>query len=121
MYSTSLYITISCIYIKYYLNFYQHSWRTTITEQVGIPLGLLIIILIWSYVWKLLALWKSARKGSAIWFIILALINTVGILEILYIFVFSKMKCCEFKMKKKSSTKKKVSSKKKKISKRKRK
>ncbi|MEJ2267780.1 MAG: DUF5652 family protein [Nanoarchaeota archaeon] len=67
-------------------------------------------MLLWSAVWKLLALWKSARKGSAVWFIVLALINTVGILEILYIFVFSKMKCCEFKLnkiKKKNFSKKK--------------
>jgi hypothetical protein len=93
------------------------DYLTTITEQLGIPLALLIIILIWSQIWKLLALWKSARKGSIIWFIVLALINTVGILEILYIFVFSKMKCCELKMKKKTSqvkkpVKKKVSKKK---------
>lgn len=70
-----------------------------VTEQLGISIGLLVVIVIWSYVWKLLALWKSARKGSVVWFIVLALINTVGILEILYIFVFSKMKSLEFKKK----------------------
>ena len=64
-------------------------------NQWGIPLWAMFIlglIFIWSYIWKLLALWKSARKGSVVWFIALALINTVGILEILYIFVFSEMK-----------------------------
>ncbi len=86
------------------------DYLTTITEQFGISLGLLIMIVIWSMIWKFLALWKSARKGSVVWFIVLALINTVGILEILYIFVFSKMKCCELKIKKKSS--KKISTKK---------
>lgn len=89
------------------------DYLTTIAEEVGVSIWLLIVIIIWSFVWKLLALWKSARKGSVIWFIILALINTVGILEILYLFVFSKMKCCELKIKKKSSSKKKVSGKKK--------
>ena len=66
-----------------------------VIEQMGFPAGfvwLFIIIFAWSYIWKLLALWKSARKGSAVWFIILALLNTVGILEILYIFVFSEIK-----------------------------
>ena len=66
-----------------------------VIEQMGIPAGfiwLFLIILVWSYIWKLLALWKSARKGSVTWFIILALVNTIGILEILYIFVFSEMK-----------------------------
>ena len=56
-------------------------------------LGVLVLtaILIWSLVWKGLALWKAARKNSLVWFIILLVVNTVGILEILYIFVFSKM------------------------------
>ena len=65
------------------------------TSQFGVPawaLGIMCLIFVWTYIWKLLALWKSARKGSAVWFIVLALVNTVGILEILYIFVFSKMK-----------------------------
>jgi hypothetical protein len=63
-----------------------------IALQLGIGIWLLSLILIWSTVWKLLALWKSARKGSIIWFIILGLVNTLGILEILYIFIFSKWK-----------------------------
>ena len=63
--------------------------------QLGFPVwafGILVVILIWSSVWKFLALWKSARKGSVVWFIIFALVNTIGILEILYIFVFSEIK-----------------------------
>ena len=62
-----------------------------IASQLGMSVWLLIMILVWSLTWKLLALWKSARKGSLAWFAILALVNTVGILEILYIFVFSKI------------------------------
>ncbi|MCK5149502.1 hypothetical protein KAJ87_01080 [Candidatus Pacearchaeota archaeon] len=71
-----------------------------IAQQLGISFWLLIVILFWTIPWKLLALWKSARKGSVIWFIILALVNMFGILSILYIFVFSKMKCCKLKTKK---------------------
>lgn len=52
---------------------------------------LFMLLLIWSFIWKGWALWISARKNSSIWFIVLLLVNTVGILEILYIFVFSKM------------------------------
>lgn len=52
---------------------------------------ILLLITIWTGVWKALALWKSARLGSKPWFIALFILNTVGILEILYIFVFSKM------------------------------
>ena len=51
---------------------------------------LLAVVLIWSLVWKGLALWRAARAGSKWWFIAMLVINTVGILEILYIYVFSR-------------------------------
>ncbi len=73
-----------------------------VMEQLGINPWLFGFIIAWSAAWKLMALWKSARKGSVIWFIVLALVNTVGILEILYIFLFSEIK---FPKAKKSSPK----------------
>jgi len=62
-----------------------------IASLIGISLWLLIVLLAWSLVWKAIALWKSARKGNLVWFILLLVINTAGILEILYIFIFSKL------------------------------
>ena len=47
---------------------------------------------LWTLPWKGYALWKSARKNQQWWFIALLVINTLGILEILYIFYFSEMK-----------------------------
>lgn len=70
------------------------------SAALGVPVWALVLIIIWSGVWKLLALWKSARIGSIPWFIVLGIINTLGILEILYIFVFSKMKIKKKKTKK---------------------
>ena len=49
-------------------------------------------IVLWSLIWKGLALWKAARKGENVWFIALLIVNTLGILEILYIYAFSKPK-----------------------------
>jgi hypothetical protein len=66
----------------------------------GIYLILFVIMLIWSAIWKYIALWKSGRNNHLVWFIIFALVNTVGILEILYIFVFSKMKKNNFRARK---------------------
>ena len=60
--------------------------------SVGVAIVILAIISIWALVWKGLALWKSSQKKSLIWFIVLLVVNTMGILEILYIFVFSKIK-----------------------------
>jgi len=53
---------------------------------------LIILAAIWTLPWKGVALWRAARNDSKIWFIALLSINTLAILEILYIFVFSKKK-----------------------------
>ena len=63
------------------------------TEQFFIANSwILVLIAVWTLPWKGVALWKSARLRNKRWFIVLLIINTVGILEILYIFVFSKRK-----------------------------
>ncbi len=49
----------------------------------------IILLVVWTLVWKGLALWKSARRGDKAWFIALLIVNTVGALEILYLLVFS--------------------------------
>ena len=67
------------------------NYLTDLASQFGVPIWLFIIIFSWIIVWKLLALWKSARNNHIVWFIVLAILKTVGILEILYIYVFSKM------------------------------
>ncbi len=61
-----------------------------LTEADGSFLILLIVLMIWVTVWKGLALWKAAQLHHTWWFIAMLLINTIGILEILYIYFFSK-------------------------------
>jgi len=51
---------------------------------------LLTLALLWSLPWKGVALWKAGRHGQKAWFVVLFLVNTLGILDILYIFIFSK-------------------------------
>ena len=50
---------------------------------------ILVVVALWTIPWKGYALWKSARKNSVWWFIALLLINTLGILEMIYIFYIS--------------------------------
>ena len=54
--------------------------------------GFVILVAIWSLVWKAFALWKAARRGDSIWFVVFLILNTVGIVELLYLFVFSEPK-----------------------------
>ncbi len=88
-----------CVTITTMSNF--SSW----SGLVGIPwihatIPLLPIILLWELVWKGLALWHSGRRGQPWWFVILLVINTVGILEIIYLFVVIKLKWSELFSKK---------------------
>lgn len=53
---------------------------------------LIFLAIAWTIPWKGLALWKAAKKDHKKWYIALILLNTLGILEILYIFFFSKRK-----------------------------
>jgi hypothetical protein len=48
-------------------------------------MGLIAILVIWSIIWKALALWRSARRNEKGWFIVFLIINTAGILEIIYL------------------------------------
>jgi hypothetical protein len=55
-----------------------------------IPNFLYAILLIWGLIWKGLALWKAAKNDQKYWFIVMLIINTVGILELIYLFRFAK-------------------------------
>ncbi|MFH1639030.1 MAG: DUF5652 family protein [Chloroflexota bacterium] len=55
-------------------------------------LWILILLILWAIPWKGWALWKSARLNDKVWFIVLLVVNTLAILEILYIFIVSKRK-----------------------------
>lgn len=53
---------------------------------------LMSVLIVWSIVWKGLALWKAARLDQKVWFIILLIVNTAGILEIIYYFLIARQK-----------------------------
>ncbi len=50
---------------------------------------LFVLLIVWSLVWKGWALWRAARNTHKAWYIIMLILNTAGILEIIYIFAFS--------------------------------
>ncbi len=50
----------------------------------------LIILGIWELVWKAIALWKSARNNQLAWYVFILVLNTAGILPIVYILWFQK-------------------------------
>jgi hypothetical protein len=64
------------------------------------PSPVIILLIVWSGFWKGLALWHAGRRGQPWWFIILLLVNTAGILEIIYLFLVAKLKAMELFSKK---------------------
>lgn len=53
---------------------------------------LIVGLMAWTFVLKGFALWFAARNHHVVWFIVLMLINTLGILELAYLLVFRKDK-----------------------------
>ena len=52
--------------------------------------GLLLLAILWTLPWKGVALWKAARNYQKGWYVAMLIIQTLGILEILYILIFQK-------------------------------
>jgi len=65
-------------------------------DQLGsMPMWMTLFVVLsiaWTLPWKGVALWKSARNKHLAWFIVMLVVNTLAILEIIYIFGFSKRK-----------------------------
>ena len=57
-----------------------------------IPPFTVFLIFLWSLLWKGVALWKAVKLGQRNWFIVILIVNTVGILELIYLFGFAKKK-----------------------------
>lgn len=55
-------------------------------------LALLILITIWTIFWKGLALWHTVKRNEKGWFIVILVLNTFGILDLVYLFYIVKIK-----------------------------
>lgn len=66
-----------------------HEW---VFWAMALAAPLILLAVLWSVVWKGLALWHSARRGQYWWFVILLVVNTLGILEIIYLFFVAALK-----------------------------
>lgn len=58
-------------------------------EWVANNPALTAALVLWVLPWKGFALWKAARKNHRWWFLGILIINSMGLVDILYIFYFS--------------------------------
>ena len=54
--------------------------------------GVVLLIALWTLPWKGVALWKAARLKDKWWFVAILILNTLAILDIIYIYLISKKK-----------------------------
>lgn len=71
------------------VGFAGHEW---IFAALAFLAPVILLVVLWSVVWKGLALWHAARRGQYWWFFIILVVNTLGILEIIYLFFVAKIK-----------------------------
>jgi hypothetical protein len=58
-------------------------------QEHGVLLA--IVMVLWVLPWKGAALWRAARNGHKVWFVLLLILNTLGILDIVYFLWASKL------------------------------
>ncbi len=52
----------------------------------------IIVLSIWEMIWKGIALWKAGRNNHIGWFVAIFIVNTIGILPIIYLAWFQPKK-----------------------------
>lgn len=62
----------------------------------------LVGLVLWETIWKGVALWRAGRRNEIAWFVLMFILNTAGILPIVYLIITRKNK-----IKQKSNIKKK--------------
>jgi len=70
-----------------------HYYITQGQPEISVILIILfIMLLIWTYFWKAAALWHAVRNKDKVWFVVFLLVNTLGILDMIYLFGIEKVK-----------------------------
>lgn len=76
----------------------QHFWYNPAMEQLPISANVAIVLItLWTIPWKIYAVWLSVKNDHKKWFVVLLLLNTIAILEIIYIFKIAKKSWPEVK------------------------
>ncbi len=67
-------------------------WPQQITNFFNIASPIIGIIVIWELFWKSLGLWHAIQNKQRNWFVAIFIINTAGILPIIYLRFYQKKK-----------------------------
>jgi hypothetical protein len=64
------------------------TFMYTLYQQPATLVLTLLVLGVWVMIWKGIALWFSAKSDQKGWFVILLVLNTVGLLPIIYLLWF---------------------------------
>lgn len=53
---------------------------------------LMLLLIVWTLCWKCYSSWLAAKNGDKTWFVALVILNTLGILDMIYVFGIKKKK-----------------------------
>ena len=70
------------------MHYFTTYYPPVMPEFVLVLLPLIALVVLWSIAIKGFALWHAARNNQMWWFIAILVINTAGILEIVYLIWF---------------------------------
>lgn len=68
------------------------NYLQELIEKSEWSIPILLILTVWTLFWKGMALWFAARKRDKFWFVVILLVNTMGILEVIYLIVLRNQK-----------------------------
>ena len=60
----------------------------SILEQYSFLLGIILVLVVIDSILRMITLWQSARRNQIGWFVFLALINSLGILPVIYLIMY---------------------------------
>lgn len=75
----------------------MEQFNVFFANGLGVSPLVVALLAIWVLFWKGCSLWVAAKSDQKWWFLALLVINTLGILEIIYIFFVAKKKCSDIK------------------------
>jgi len=75
----------------------MEQFNVLFANGLGVSPLVVALIAIWVIFWKGCSLWIAAKNDQRWWFVALLVINTLGILEIIYIFFIAKKKWSDVK------------------------
>ena len=77
--------------IAFYLGL---NYQTSIGIQPnpGRFMFLICIVVVWEIIWKGIGMYQSAQRKNKFWFVLILVTNSIGILPLIYLLFFAKIK-----------------------------